>query len=729
MKTQSARPACGRSLFLAAALCVGATGCGEGPWNDPYPAGERDGNVIYDTFNERPKHLDPVSSYSENEAVFTGQIYEPPLQYHFLKRPYELEPLTATALPEVTYLDAAGAVLPAAAPVETVARSVYRLTIRPGILYQPHPAFARDADGRYVNVDLGEEALVTVNSLADFAATGTRELEAADYVYQVKRLAHPRLHSPLGGLMSAYIVGLGDYAARLTERYGPEGPRAAERWIDLRAEDFDGVRIVDRYTYEIVVQGKYPQFQYWLAMSFFAPMPWEADRFYAQPGLAERNVTLDWFPVGTGPYVLVENNPNRRMVLERNPNYRRDPYPAQGAPDSAGAGLLADAGRPLPFIDRAVFSLEKEFIPEWTKFLQGYYDTASISSDVFDQAVRLGAGGGLELTDELKARDIRLLSAVAASTSYIGFNMRDPVVGGNAEPARLLRQAIAIAVDYEEFISIFLNGRGIPAQGPVPPGLFGYREGREGLNPIVYDWVDGRAVRKPLAEARRLLAQAGYPDGRDRTTGQPLVLNFETVTAGVDSKSMFDWLRKQFGKLNIQLVVRATDYNRFQEKMRKGTGQIFQWGWNADYPDPENFLFLLYGPNSKVEHDGENAANYASPEFDRLFERMKVLGNGPQRQAVIDEMVALARRDSPWLWGFHSVGFTLFHGWYGNAAPNLMARNTLKYKRIDAGVRALRRARWNAPVVWPLVAAATLLVVSVIPAWRSWRRRERAPAL
>ncbi len=111
------------------------------------------------------------------------------------------------------------------------------------------------------------------------------------------------------------------------------------------------------------------------------------------------------------------------------------------------------------------------------------------------------------------------------------------------------------------------------------------------------------------------------------------MLYFDTTATGPDDKSRLDWMHKQFAQLDMQLVIRGTDYNRFQDKMRKGKAQIFQWGWNADYPDPENFLFLLYGPNSKAEHGGENAANYQNPEFDRLFERMKDMDNGPERQA------------------------------------------------------------------------------------------------
>ena len=80
----------GWGAVLAGALLLG--GCGDGPWNDPYPAGQAKANVAYSAFAERPKHLDPARSYSENEYAFIAQVYEPPLQYHLLLRPYQLGP-------------------------------------------------------------------------------------------------------------------------------------------------------------------------------------------------------------------------------------------------------------------------------------------------------------------------------------------------------------------------------------------------------------------------------------------------------------------------------------------------------------------------------------------------------------------------------------------------------------------------------------------------------------
>jgi len=711
---------------IAVVLAVIALGgCSEQPWNSPYPAHQAGQNILYSSFAERPKHLDPAQSYSSNEVVFTGQIYEPPLQYHFLKRPYELEPLTAVRVPGPYYLDREGRRLPDDSAVEDIAFSVYEIEIRPGILYQPHPAFARDAQGRYLYHDLGATDLEGVNTLADFPATDSRELVAADYVYQIKRLAHPRLHSPIFGLMSEYIDGLPEYAKVLKQADQQQQQRAGGKlFLDLRDYPLSGVEVLDRYRYRVKIRGKYPQFLYWLAMPFFAPLPWEAERFYAQPGMDERNITLDWYPLGSGPYMLTVNNPNRQMIMERNPNFHGESYPSQGEDGDAEAGLLRDAGRPLPLIDKVVYSLEKENIPTWNKFLQGYYDASGVSSDSFDQAIQIGSGGDISLTPELQDKGIQLNTAIATSISYMGFNMLDPVVGGDSERARLLRQAIAIAMDYEELISIFANGRGIPAQGPLPPGIFGYREGQAGINPYVYDWSGQGAQRKPVAEAKRLLAEAGYPDGRDVQSGKPLVLYFDTTGGGPDDAARLNWMRKQFAKLDIQLQIRNTDYNRFQDKMLKGTAQIFQWGWNADYPDPENFLFLLYGRNGKVEHNGENAANYRNPEFDRLFERMKNMENGPEREQVIDRMVKILRHDAPWVFGFHPKQFVLYHDWYYNAKTNLMANNGLKYRRIDPQLREQKRRAWNQPVVWPLGLLLLLLVVVTLPAVLAYRRHE-----
>lgn len=696
------------SLLL---LTVWLTGCGVA-WNDPYPAADRGRNILYTAFTDRPKHLDPVQSYSEDEITFTAQIYEPPLQYHYLRRPYELIPATAMRVPQPAYFDAQGRPLPADADAVRIAFTDYVIEIQPGIRYQPHPAFAEQpAD------------ISGFRTLSDFPNRGTRELVAADYVYGLKRLAHPRLHSPILGLMGEYIVGLNDLAQSLQKS---ASARRHTGWLDLREAVLEGVEALDRYRYRIRIKGKYPQFLYWLSMPFFAPMPWEADRFHSQPGMAERNLTLDWYPVGTGPYMLTENNPNARMVLERNPNFRGETYPCEGEPEDKANGLLGDCGKPLPFIEKVVFTREKEQIPYWNKFLQGYYDASGIASDSFDQAVQVGSGGEISLTPEMRKQGIRLTTSVATSTFYMGFNLLDPLVGGSSDAAKKIRQAIAIAIDQEEFISIFQNGRGIASQSPLPPGIFGYREGQGGINPVVYDWTADGPRRKDVAVARKLLAEAGWPGGRNAQTGEPLVVNLDTTATGVGAKTRIDWLNKQFQKIDVQLVVRSTDYNRFQEKVRKGAVQLFYFGWNADYPDPENFLFLLYGPQGKVKQNGENAANYASPDFDRLFEKMRAMENVPERQAIIDRMLAILHEDTPWVWGFHPKDYSLRHAWLLNRKPTKVGNNTLKYQRVDAVMRERLRTEWNRPVFWPLVFVVLVLGAIALPAIIGHRQRETA---
>ncbi len=719
---------CPRLISVAAFCGVFLLGgCGGEPWNHPYPAAQHGENILYGAFAERPKHLDPARSYSSDEYRFISQIYEPPLQYHYLHRPYRLIPRAGAGLPRVRLYDDAGRLLPADTNADAVAYSVYEVSVKPGVRFQPHPAFARNSAGDFIHHHLAGGSLEELRAPGDLHPLASRELTAADYVYQIKRLADRRLQSPIAGLMANHIRDMAGFAERLAARVAAGGER--ERFIDLREIPHGGLAVVDRYTFRVTLEGHYPQFVYWLAMPFFAPMPWEADRFYRQPVLAARNITLDWFPVGTGPYMLVENNPNRRMVLARNPEFRGEAYPREGEPGDRAAGLLADAGATMPFIDRAVYVLEKENIPYWNKFMQGYYDASSITSDNFDQAVQFTGQGDPAVTPSFRDKGIQLAAAVTTSIIYRGFNMQDPVVGGYDEEARLLRRAISIAVDTEEYISIFANGRGRAAQGPLPPGVFGHREGRQGINPYVYEWSGDGPRRRPIDEARRLLARAGYADGIRADSGEPLVLHFDVRATGPDDRARLDWMRKQLAKLGIQLDIRATDYNRFRDKMTKGTAQLFRWGWNADYPDPENFLFLLYGPNGKAEHGGENAANYANPEFDGLFEEMRAMADGPRRAAVIDRMLELVRRDAPWIWGFHPTEFTLSHRWYANFKPHMMANNTLKYLRIDPQLREAKRREWNRPRVWPLGVAGVLLVLLGVPAVLGWRRRQRQSAL
>ena len=694
-------------VLIVLALLVGC-----GVPNNPYPKSERDKEIYYSTFDEEPKHFDPAVSYSSDEYRFIQQIYEPPLQYHYLKRPYELIPLTAEAVPQPRYFDADGQQLPLGAPAASVARAVYEIRIRQGIMYQQHPCFAKTESGEWLYRNLTSADVKGFKEVKDFSMTGTRELVAADYVYQIKRMADPSVSCPILSTLKDYILGMETYSVAVA---------AGQKDVP-----FPGVEVVDRYTYRVILKTKYPQFVYWLAMPFFSPMPKEAIDFYSQPVVEDRNITIDRFPVGTGAYRMETLLAHKEIVLVKNENFRVERYPSSGEPGDREAGLLDDAWEIIPFIPRVVYKLEKEYIPRWNKFLQGYYDSSGISSDTFDSAVVFNDTGDPKTSEAMRAKRIVLRTNVEPTTRYLAFNMLDDTVGGYTAERQKLRQAISIALDYEEFIEIFINGRGVSSHSPIPPGIFGYEAGEVGINPYVYNWdaEKQRPVRKSIEEARQLLAEAGYPGGQD-SKGDPLVVSFDNAWNSAGATAYLTWMRNKLEQLGITMESRTTDYNRFRDKVKNGNFQIISWGWRADYPDAENFLFLLYGPNGRATHGGENTANYDNKEYNQLFEQMKNMENSPERLEIIRKMNHLLQQDAPWVFTYHPVAFGLSHQWVKNSKPSSLGGGTLKYLRIDAGQRSENRQAWNKPVVWPLWVCVAVLILGTIPAAITIWKRER----
>jgi len=723
-------------LWIVSVLLL--AGCGRS--NEPVPKQWLAENTLFTSYQETPKHLDPASSYSNNETPWTYAVYEPPLKYHYLKRPYELLPRTLTSLPKVTYISAEGKPLPPDAPAALIAESWFDLELKPGVLWQPHPAFARDAKGDLRYHRLTERDLRDKNKPADFSETGTRSLLAQDYAYAIKRLATTRVKSPAFGFLSEKIVGLQALGETIKQHDQglKQGLHARQAgvfgelpWIDFRNFELEGVEVLSDLKLRIRVIGKYPQFKYWLAMSFFAPVAWEVDAFYSQAGMSRRNLNLDTWPVGTGPYQLTEFVPNARMVLERNPNYRGEPYPCEGEPDDVEQGFLKDCGRTTPFIDRMVSFIEKEGTSVHAKFMQGYYDVPQLERGEPGVGYQVSIEDGSGVARLLKDRKIQLPNTIQVGFWYFGFNWLDPVVGAGrtpeeAERNRKLRHAFSIAFDIEEYIAIFEDNRAQANMSPVVRGVFGGDLIR--TNPVVYNEASGQVRRRSIEEAKRLLAEAGYPEGRDRITGRPLVINYDVQGVGPGYQARLDWVARQFAKLNVQLEVRNTDYNRFQDKMRKGAAQFFFWGWLADYPDPENFLFLLYGPNAKAKSDGENAGNYSSAAFDKLFEQMKDLDDGPQRAALIAQMVRIVQTDAPMIFGWSEEYAGAYHQWLYNGKPSNIIRDQLQYLRIDPALRLERIEQWNQPHRWPLLLLAALVLLLVTPALHAWRQRQRQNA-
>ncbi|TAK74689.1 MAG: peptide ABC transporter substrate-binding protein [Aquabacterium sp.] len=727
-----------RALGVGALVVAGLlAACG----NNPYPEGAQQSNTLYTAFTERsPRYVDPVASYSNNETPITYQVYEPLYGYHYLKRPYVLVPKTAEEVVQPRYLDKAGKELPPDAPPEQIAESVYDIRIKRGILYAPHPAFAKDAAGNYLYHHLKREDVGDRHSPWEWLHTGTRELTADDYVYAFKRHATTRIQAPVFTLFAEHVVGLAEYGKliKAEDKKLTAGLKAGadKPFLDFRKWPLAGVQALDPHTLRIRLNGKYPQWKYWLAMTFTAPVPWEAEAFYAQPGMAGNGLSLNQWPVGTGPYMMTESVQDRLHVLSRNPNYRKDPYPCDGDPGDQAAGLLKDCGQPMPFIDKLVYTMEKESVPLDAKFRQGYLDVPQIERPEYGVAYRIAMEDEPKVNKEFTDKGMQFPKSVDLSNWYLGFNWLDPVVGKGDTPQqqvrnRKLRQAISIAIDWDEYNRIFPKAAGETAMAPLPGGVFGSRHGTpEGINPVTHRLVDGQVERRPIEDAKKLLAQAGYPDGRDARTGKPLVLNYDYQRALTpEVKAGLEWMVKQFAKLGVQLEIRATDYNQFQDKVRKGKHQIFFWGWLADYPDAENFLFLLYGPNSKSKVDGENAANYENPEYDRLFAQLRFMDDGPQKQKVIDQMIAILQQDAPWSWGYFPYASGAYQRWVHNGKPSVMVRDMARFYRLDLADRTKSVAEWNKPVYWPVVLFVAALVALVWGARRALQARADAVAL
>lgn len=664
MSARRARPA------RSAGALAGALGLALACTNNPYPDADARREVYYTSFVEAPRTLDPAVSYTTNEHALTGNIYATLLEYHYLKRPYALIPGLALAVPS--------------AEPRADGRVAYRFDLRAGALYQDDDCFALGGEGRR-----------------------TREVVAADVAFQLMRIADPAVNSPVIEPFS-HLVGFRAFAERLTRLREADAGVAAlpVREQYARAGGIEGVRVLGPHALEIELVQPYPQILFWFAMAFTAPVPWEAiEHWDGQDG---RDHFAD-HPVGAGPYRLAHYNKQARIVLEANPNWfgARHPewrapaatYPDEGGPGDREAGLLEAAGRPLPFIGRIEFRREKEPIPRFNKFLQGYYDASGIVQESFDKVIVND-----RLSPEMQALGVRLEKSVEPSVFYLGFNMDDPVVGApGGVRARKLRQAMSLAIDVREWTRLFSNGRGVPAQSPLPPGLFGFDP--DYRNP--WREVD-------LERARALLAEAGYANGVDARTGAPLRLTFDTYQTSAQGLTQIQFFVDAWRKLGIDVQVSATTYNQFQEKVRNGAYQLFMWGWVADYPDPENFFFLLWSEMARSK-GGPNTANFSNARFDELYLAMKSRENDAERARMIREMTAIVEEERPWIELFHAEDYALYHGWLSNVKPFGMSFPMIKYQALDPVRRAELRAAWNQPVLWPAVALAALAIALVIP--------------
>ena len=624
-----------RQLLAALSVLLAVFGalCASGCTNNPYPP--PDGKkVIYASLGEDPHGLDPVQCGDTLSGAIVSQIYDSLYEYHYLKRPYELKPALAAEMPQVSEDGL-----------------TYTIPIKRGVYFQDDSCF-EETGGK------------------------GRELVAQDFVYSIKRLAD-QANDPRGWwTVQGKIAGLDEFHEMSAERTDD----------DSQSTDYSmhisGLEAPDRYTLRITLKERYPQFKYILAMPYTAAVPREAVEKYGDD--------LHNRPVGTGAFRLKQWDKRWRLILERNPTYRKDRYPSEGEPGDREAGLLEDAGRLLPLVDEVYYSIMYEAQPSWLLFKQGYLDASGISTDHFKEAITPEK----ELSPEFKEKGVRLAKVVEAAVFYVAFNMEDPLLGENPK----LRKAMSLAYDTQWRIEHFFNGRAISAQGPIPPGIFGYDP--DFNNP--YKGYD-------LERARRLLAEAGYPGGMS-PDGEPLTISYDIGSGGpaaIRSARAFEQDMEQIG---IRVEIKTNTWNEFLRKLDQRSLQVFSAGWLLDYPDPENFLQLLYGPNEAPA--GSNNALYDNPEYNRLYEKMKVMPNNEERLEVIRRMVDIVVEDAPWIPGFHRISYVLYHRWYENVKPTDMTGGFMKYRDVDVDLRGDLRRRWNRPN-YQMVAAIVLGLVAV----------------
>jgi ABC-type transport system substrate-binding protein len=536
-----------------------------------------------------------------------SRIYEGLLQYDYLARPYKVIPMLAEKMPHISDDGL-----------------VYTFTIRQGIYFQDDPCFPGGKG---------------------------RELVASDFVYSYKRVADIKKASS-GFWAFNRIKGIQEF----------RDASAGDAPTDYDAV-VEGLRAPDRYTFRIELSEPFPQFLNVLTMHYAFVVPREAVEYHGTDFVNH--------PVGTGPYRLVKWRRNSRIEFERNPKWaetgRVETYPSTGSEEQRARGLLRDAGKPVPMIDRVVQFVVDDQSTAWMMFLSGQLDASGISRDNWDAVIT----GDLELDETLAKRDIRLVSSPAIDIRYLSFNMDDPVVGASRDPEtnlrhKKLRQALSCAYDFER-MNKFLNYRLYPANGPIPKPLAGRPE-----EPSPYSFN--------IEKAKQLLVEAGYPGGIDRETGRRLELTVEVGSASGDIRQMMELIADMYQQIDVVLNFSYNTWPAFIEKLNRRQAQMFGLAWMADYPDAENFLQLFYSRN---ESPGPNHSNYRNPEFDRLYEEIRIMQDSPERTAKYEQMARIVIEDSPWIFEYQSMSFALVHGWMENYEPHDFPYGMGIYRNIN----------------------------------------------
>ena len=661
-------------MFLVASLTL-FSGCN----NNPYPEETASDPTYYTALSADPKSMDPSVAYDVPAATVIDSIYPAYYKYNYLKHaPFTLELALGAEIPKKEKLQVSfqeGG--------KTVMQEGERWTfkIKKGMRYQDE---------------------------ACFPGGKGREITVADFIYTFKRMADPVINCPIYSFFGDNVIGMADFNAHnaALEKGNKSLPESKKITGDY-SFPIEGLQSdpADPYTFRIVLKHPYPQLQYLMAMHFTSPIPHEAVEKYGKE--------FGRHPVGCGAYKMLEFKPNSRIVLVVNENRLPETYPTEGDPGDRENGLLEDAGKALPLCNRVQFNIISEGVTYWNSFMQGYQDSATITQSNYEQAMSAGTG---KLSPEMQARGIKLVHFPQTDTWYYIFNMEDPIVGNTGDPehdakTRKLRQAISLSIDSQQEIDLLNLGIGVNAQSLIPPGLLGY------------DATYKNPYHQPdLEKAKQALAEAGYKDGIDPKTGEKLTLVWENALTTPTGRQLIGLLIKQIEQLGIKVDSRSSIFSIFQDHIDKGAFQFADWGWVADYPDPENFDFLFYGPNKRP---GPNHSAYSNPAYDKVFEKMQAMENSPERLKLIGQLRETITEDCALIPRYHTESLVITHAWLKNYKPNPVSFDLLKYRKVDGALRQRLRSEWNRPKYTPIVIGFFLLIAAILPGIKVARDRSR----
>ncbi len=564
--------------------------------------GQSNENVMYSALSSKIRGLDPGDIGDVTSSAIASQMFECLYQYHYLKRPYEIIPQLADGMPQVSDDGL-----------------TYAIKIKKGVYFQDDKCFANGKG---------------------------RELKAGDFVYAWKRIANIKYLSKNWWIFDGKIVGLDEF-----REYSKTCKSTEE--VDYSREVV-GLQTPDDYTLVIKLKKPWPQIVYLLAHLPTTPVAREAVEYYGEDIINH--------PVGTGPFMLKTWHHGSYVELVKNPDFRDEFYPSEGEAEDVANGMLADAGKKLPMVDKIVWTMVPEDSPRWFLFMQGKLDASGIPKDNFSEAIEMGRN----LTPKMQQRNMKLRIFRDPSTYWIGFNMEDEVLGKN----KSLRKAISCSINRQGYIELFTNSRGEIAYGFVPPLMKAYDSNLKDKVDIGYD----------LQKTKSLIAEAEKIYG-----GELPELTLSMPGTDTVSRQMGQFFQMLLKEAGIKLNVEYMDWPTFQERVHVKDVQLFSLGWVADYPDTETFLQLFYSKNISP---GTNSFNYVNPQFDRIYEKVAVMGDGEERIRLYREAERIVIEDCPAVFLLHGMAYVLHHDWVYNYKPHAFGYGLSKYRRIDLKKRA-----------------------------------------